>query len=208
MGAHFIRTGAAGAGAPGPAGPAGQGFNFRGAWAPNTDYVPYDVVTYGGRTYLAQAAFRSGAQFNVANWALLADKGNSEIAYAERKSNVLKADPVANTSYDVTDLTLQVTGDGVRKIELEAFLPELAYSGAISDLRAWIMEGATLMQSVRKRAVVANVGYDFNPKVILVPTAGVHTYKVVMRSSVGAAGQSLYVSADPTFPAWFQAREV
>lgn len=59
----------------GPQGPSGQGFTFRGVWQANTAYSPYDVVTSGGQTYVATAAFTSGTSFTSANWTLMAAQG-------------------------------------------------------------------------------------------------------------------------------------
>lgn len=59
----------------GARGAAGQGFNLRGAWAANTAYAAYDVVTYGGSSYAAPVAFTSGATFSTANWTMLASQG-------------------------------------------------------------------------------------------------------------------------------------
>jgi len=39
-------------GPSGPQGNTGQGFNFRGAWSTTTSYVPYDVVTFGGGSFV------------------------------------------------------------------------------------------------------------------------------------------------------------
>jgi hypothetical protein len=44
----------------GPSGPAGQGFNFRGAWSQTESYVPYDVVTFGGGTFINVSPTTSG----------------------------------------------------------------------------------------------------------------------------------------------------
>lgn len=56
-------------------GPQGQGFNFRGAWAPNTAYAAYDVITYNGSSYTAVAAFTSGSSFDATNLSLWASRG-------------------------------------------------------------------------------------------------------------------------------------
>jgi hypothetical protein len=42
----------------------GQSFNLRGAWAANTAYNPYDVVTYAGSSLVATIAFTTGATFS------------------------------------------------------------------------------------------------------------------------------------------------
>jgi hypothetical protein len=88
-------TGAAGApgaqglqgsqGAPGEQGPAGPtgaagaaGIDFRGAWAAATNYAVNDAVTFGGSTYLAQAAGSNQQpdEFPQA-WAVLAQAGGT-----------------------------------------------------------------------------------------------------------------------------------
>ncbi len=69
-------TGTTGAAGPtGIAGAVGQGFSARGAWVASTSYAPYDVVTYGGQTYLALTAFTSGTTFNAIAWNLWAAAG-------------------------------------------------------------------------------------------------------------------------------------
>lgn len=87
-------TGAPGAaGAQGATGAAGQGFTFRGAWAANTAYAPYDVVTYGGSTYEASAAFTSGATFSAANWSLWAAAATtSRVAVADQAYTATASD--------------------------------------------------------------------------------------------------------------------
>ena len=56
-------------------GPQGQGFTYKGAFAPNTAYNSYDVVTYAGQTYEAPTAFTSNSAFNASNWSLWAAQG-------------------------------------------------------------------------------------------------------------------------------------
>jgi hypothetical protein len=46
-------------------GPAGQGYNDRGAWQPNTNYNPYDVLTHGASVYECPMAFTSGSVFDA-----------------------------------------------------------------------------------------------------------------------------------------------
>lgn len=53
----------------------GTGFNPRGAWAGSTAYAINDIVTYGGSTYRAKAAFTSTSTFNPANWDVWAAQG-------------------------------------------------------------------------------------------------------------------------------------
>jgi hypothetical protein len=46
-------------------GPPGQGFTYRGAWEPNTEYAAYDVLTNGGHVYECSAPFTSGGTFDA-----------------------------------------------------------------------------------------------------------------------------------------------
>ena len=55
--------------------PAGQGLRWRGAWAANTDYAPYDLLTSGGSSYFAPAAFTSGTSFDTSHLSLFAAAG-------------------------------------------------------------------------------------------------------------------------------------
>lgn len=64
-------------GTNGSNGAAGQSLNFRGAWTATTAYMPYDVVTNAGNTYIATTSFTSSSSFNVANWTLLAQAGTA-----------------------------------------------------------------------------------------------------------------------------------
>lgn len=69
-------VGTAGAvGQTGPAGAAGQSYNQRGAWAQNTAYAAYDVVSYNGSSYGAGVAIAGSATFNAAQWNLQASAG-------------------------------------------------------------------------------------------------------------------------------------
>ncbi|ACO34278.1 MULTISPECIES: PD40 domain-containing protein [Acidobacterium] len=59
-------------------GPQGQGFNFRGAWAPDVTYAPYDCFTQGGNSYVVTTAYTSGSAFgatDTANAVLFAASG-------------------------------------------------------------------------------------------------------------------------------------
>ena len=62
-------------GDPGPQGQSGQGFNFRGSWQSNTAYAAYDVVTYGGQTFVATTSLVSTGSFASPAWSLLAAQG-------------------------------------------------------------------------------------------------------------------------------------
>src|SRR5215472_2544839 len=68
-------------GAPGPQGPTGQNgtsFTFRNAFNPGTSYVPNDVVTFQGSTYIAAGTPAAGGQPGVdPAWALMAPQGGT-----------------------------------------------------------------------------------------------------------------------------------
>ncbi len=46
--------------------------NYRGAWAPQTSYKTYDVVTYNGALYVANVSYVSGSTFDPSKWTELA----------------------------------------------------------------------------------------------------------------------------------------
>lgn len=64
-------------GQPGAQGPAGQGFNFRGLWDKSTSYAPYDVVNYGGASWVATGRnSNSYPQLLSRSWSLLSGTPN------------------------------------------------------------------------------------------------------------------------------------
>lgn len=58
-------------GADGSDGAPGQGFNFHGAYDNSHAYVPYDVVTYQGATYLCTASSTGNIPTNTSYWNVL-----------------------------------------------------------------------------------------------------------------------------------------
>lgn len=64
-------------GQPGAQGPAGQGFNFRGQWDSSTLYVAYDVVNYGGASWVATSSNANMyPQLLSKSWSLLSGTPN------------------------------------------------------------------------------------------------------------------------------------
>jgi len=61
-------------GSQGLPGTDGQGFNFLGAWNSSTSYIPYDVVTSEGNSYVCLTANLNDEPPSV-NWAIMAAKG-------------------------------------------------------------------------------------------------------------------------------------
>lgn len=188
-----------------------QPLNFKGAWAPTTAYSPNDMVTINGRTYIATSRFTSGASFSAANWSLLADKGNSELAYAERLSDfqaVASGNIVANTSYDLTGIAVSVTV-GTRPIVIEVFLPGVYTTVAAATLSVWIVESSNanaIVQAANKYAPVGNKDSERRISVRLSPSAGVHTYKVQLRSDLVAT--NLVSVGNAVYPQYIQVMEV
>src|ERR671930_667108 len=64
-------------GATGATGTSGQGFNFKGAFVPNSNYSLDDVVTYNGSSYVALQANNGTRTPDVdgTDWALMAQQG-------------------------------------------------------------------------------------------------------------------------------------
>jgi collagen triple helix repeat protein len=63
-------------GPAGPQGPEGDGFNYRGEFDANETYATYDVVVFGGSSFLAVAP-TSGAPGTDPSWTLLVAKGDT-----------------------------------------------------------------------------------------------------------------------------------
>jgi hypothetical protein len=68
-------TGPIGTGPTGDAGPTGQGFTFRGAWTNGVSYLPYDVVTFNGESYINILATNSANPNVTIFWTKIAAKG-------------------------------------------------------------------------------------------------------------------------------------
>jgi hypothetical protein len=64
-------------GAQGPQGQQGfgQGFVYRGQWAPSVSYNAYDVVTYQGQTWFVTTSFTSSSTFDSTNMSIWAAQG-------------------------------------------------------------------------------------------------------------------------------------
>lgn len=58
------------------------GFNLRGAWLSNTDYLVNDLVSSGSYTYVCQVAHNSGPTFSETNWLKFGFAGSNDAAQA------------------------------------------------------------------------------------------------------------------------------
>lgn len=179
---------------------------YKGAWAPSTAYVTGDVLTYQGRTYIVTTAFTSGASFTTTNLDIIADRGNSEIAYAELTSN-FAAGTAAIT--DVTGLSFTITPTSTRPIQLEVYCAVLknTVAGALNYLV--IYEGATIVaQAYSPSGAAANGGGLCHAVVFRrnLTVGQAYSFKVSC-GALSGTGQ-VTVQANSTSPVFFTAREL
>lgn len=84
------------------------GFKWEGAWAANTLYHPYDIVSYGGNTYLANSQFTSNSVSfaNDAEWILFAQgSAGGEVATQSGNTGKLLSTDGTSTTW-VDDITI------------------------------------------------------------------------------------------------------
>ena len=62
-------------GIQGPTGVTGQGFTFRGEWVSGVEYVPYDIVTFGGESYVNILSTNGLQPFYTNTWTKIAAQG-------------------------------------------------------------------------------------------------------------------------------------
>lgn len=78
------------------------GFKWEGSWTANTLYHPYDIVSYGGNTYLANAQFTSNSTSfaNDTNWILFAQgSAGGEVATQSSNSGKLLSTDGTSTTW-------------------------------------------------------------------------------------------------------------
>ena len=108
-------------GTTGPVGPtgttglSGQGFVFKGAWAPSTVYNLYDVVTNNGSTYNTITAFTSPATFTTANLSVMAQTGTNGTpgAAGTNAVSVIVTNYLQDPSFENTSLAANWLSYGV-----------------------------------------------------------------------------------------------
>ena len=128
-------TGATGAtGNNGLTGPAGQGYNNRSAWISGTSYLPYDVVSNSGSSYVCKSPV-SGTTIpgsDTGHWDLLAAKGDTGNLPSSFDTLQMKPAPTVGSFsegkifYDETwktlavdidtDVTLQIGQEDLRRV--------------------------------------------------------------------------------------------
>lgn len=88
-------------------GPAGQGFTSQGAWISAGTYNPFDVVTYGGSTWLCYSAVagssttpdRDTGHFIL--WAAKGSQGSTDFALIPPPFNPLPLELAADLTFDL-----------------------------------------------------------------------------------------------------------
>lgn len=179
---------------------------FRGAWAPSTAYVPGDIVTYLGRTYMAPSAFTSGASFNVANWTLLAGRGQARVDYAESTGPDLVLAITSGAFQDITGVTSTKTYDGVTPIKIGGFISQVNQANAAAQIvtvRIADESNAEVGAAVMTIPGVAG-GHIRAVSRTFTPTAGSHTYK--LQATINAT-ENLTIKMSATRPAFIEIDE-
>lgn len=125
------------------------------------------------------------------------------LAYAEKTT---AQGSIGNTLTDVTGLSITFTAVANRRIRLSARGAVIA-SGTTGFCNMGLHEGATGLQySEVNMPNVAGNGVGLYIDVVIVPTAGAHTYKVVAMASTGtmtyhaAANRPAYILAEDLGP--------
>jgi len=116
------------------------GFKWEGAWAANTMYHPYDIVSYGGNTYLANSQFTSNSVSfaNDTEWLLFAQgSAGGEVATQTSNSGKLLSTNGTVTEWvsniSVADISaMQITGTGDLNIGADA----TSFSANLTNPRA------------------------------------------------------------------------
>lgn len=117
----------------------GQGFTNRGPWAASTAYKAYDVLTFGGQTYLVVADFTSGIAFATTNLLLWAQKGSDGAPGAPGANGqgfTNRGAWMANTPYAAYDV---LTYQGQTYLVTTAFTSPATFTTA--NLLLWAAKG-------------------------------------------------------------------
>lgn len=106
---------------------------------------------------------------------------------------------------DLTGLTVTVTVGAGRRIRITGF--GLIYGSVVDAIPGvQIFEGATALTIVGRHIVTtANTTTTFTGSVVLTPSTGVHTYKLVMSN---AGGGNVSLDASSTYPAFILVEDI
>lgn len=162
-------------------------------WTPATVYKAGQVVLHQGVLYEAVADFTSAASFSGSNWHRVSP---GEIGYAEITANV---SVTSISTQDVAGLSITVTVRPNRPIvlEWEGFLSHAAINTyAVAQIR----EGTTVLGEADWQYSLAGVVHRERISRRLTPSAGSHTYKVVLGSNSAISAATIVCNADnPSF---------
>lgn len=128
--------------------------------------------------------------------------GGAELGYAELTSNWTLA-MTANQISNVTGLALTVTVS-TRPINIEVFVPSALSSVISSDVSIQLYEDGNIIQASTITPSANNKGQTGYLVSRRIPTAGIHSYQVKIKSQ-GAATVTLLANAQ--YPTFIQAIE-
>lgn len=100
------------------------GFKWEGVWAANTMYQPYDIVSYGGNTYLANSQFTSNSVSfaNDTEWILFAQgSAGGEVAIQTSNSGKLLSTDGTSTQW-VTNISFDAASGNTIQVDNNAWV--------------------------------------------------------------------------------------
>jgi hypothetical protein len=132
------------------------------------------------------------------------------LGYAEATANATSSSTTTGNDAWGAGLSITVTADGVRSIELEAFCSVASNNTAGDGCQMSIYEGATQIATATMTAGTASKGVPLNPKRTIAPgAAGSRTFTVKL-NAVGGGTATFSAAAPPGIatPAWIKAKHV
>ena len=121
----------------GPQGPAGQGFTLRGIWQAGTSYAAYDVVTFGGQTYVAPSMIAGSTTFTPSAWTLMSAQGAVGATGIQGPAGPIVPATAAALGAVKPGAGLSVSPDGALAIN-SVSLPTIAQGGAaVGQVLGW-----------------------------------------------------------------------
>lgn len=128
------------------------------------------------------------------SWAVPAQGAGGQLGYAQA---VVDQTWAAAGDQDLTSLSVAVLVGAARRIRITGSVEASSTRATSDELKLRIKEGATLLQE-RTAQVVTNGEETLERGVVLTPTAGLHTYKLVLNAT--NFGQNITALAAATRP--------
>lgn len=137
--------------------------------------------------------------WNGTAWVSLNTPGGT-LGYAQVTAN--QAIAAAGVKTDITGLSVTLTVPAGRRIRITG---DLYYFSATAGcaVYAYIMEGATQLQQRARVLAAANFAEGVQAEIILAPSAGSHTYKLMGESSAAST-----MTAAATYPAFILVEDI